>query len=445
IAPADWARFQYYVKRVREFKSTKSIQQMHQSAWLLAEILLRGKPLLPNLRRLEMTVAVKEPAGHLLFLSSSPALRILSVKFSHVSNESSDRFELVPEAAGLLLPLIMSKIPDLITLSLETGHHVLTTNHLRSLEGLPRLQSLDLIATAEMNLAALQVLSRLPALRTLNVTARFSSASKKPPVPAAGNFALLRQLTLQGRLSDIVSFFHAFTFDALDESLGLNISDAATDIAIKEKLAVIMPKVPRKIRGFSLLFQSLKFSTGSGLSLSTVFESCLDFGDVIDVAFGFASPLRQFADDDLLRFAKAWPKLQSLRLNDIVGRYNAEGDTTASQITLEGLASISEHCPHLSTLEIPVLDATSVLPISSFPTIGHKNMRDILITELHNGATANLLDIALILDRLFPLLDTKRRICIRNRNSRPSLRQSSLKDPWGLTQALLAAVQAGRE
>ncbi|KAJ3002330.1 hypothetical protein NUW54_g5905 [Trametes sanguinea] len=154
----------------------------------------------------------------------------------------------------------------------------------------------------------------------------------------------------------------------------------------------------------------------------------LDFGDVIDVAF-----------------AKAWPKLQSLRLNDIIGRFNAEGDITASQITLQGLASISEHCPHLSTLEIPVLDATSVLPISSFPAIGHQNMRALLITELHNGATANLLDIALILDRLFPLLDTKRRICIHNRNWRPSHRQSSLKDPWGLTQALLAAVQAGRE
>ncbi|KAI9063723.1 hypothetical protein FKP32DRAFT_1603451 [Trametes sanguinea] len=241
-------------------------------------------------------------------------------------------------------------------------------------------------------------------------------ASEKAPLSISGpvSFGSLHELTVSGRLSDIVQLFNTFTFDALEEALVLKIVDVPTPTAAQEQFA-------------------------------SVLSSCLALSNLAVFWVAFAACVPQILDEDLLTFAKAWPKLRTLRLACYSYKIhaNAHGMAQIKQLTLEGLLSLAQHCPQLTELEIPILDVTSVPPVSSIPSVGRTAMRELRVTELRNGATANLLHVALIIDLLFPSLETKRRISLRGYNMGRSGRQS-LKDPWDLVQALLAAIQARR-
>ncbi|OSC98406.1 hypothetical protein PYCCODRAFT_997507 [Trametes coccinea BRFM310] len=447
ILPADWARFQHYAERVRELQSTIYFEKVHQSVWVLLQSVLGSKPLLPNLRRLDLSISVKEPAGHLLLIS--PTIRNLETLFEAARDDRArSGYDPVREAAGVLLELILSKVPNLLTLCVDAriyGHF--PAHQLGPIQSLFHLQTLKLSEGSDMDYVTVQLLSRLPSLRSLGLSVRLSSAIRKTRMPAAGNFAALHELSLLGCLADVVWVFDAFSFNALDEKLHLTLLDPATDINVKERLAEIMSKVPRNLRALTLLSAGIQVSSENHLSLSTVLESCLVFEDAVtvDIKFRFSARVPQVTDCDLLKFAQAWPKLESLRLNDFPQISSAVDEATASHVTLRGLLSLSQHCPNLLVMQLQILDVTEVPPVSSFPAVGHKYMRQLQITQLRNGSTANLLDVAVIIDLLFPLLETRRRVFLQYPPGRKRFDLTMVNGAWDMTQALLAAIQARRE
>ncbi|KAJ2969538.1 hypothetical protein NUW54_g12940 [Trametes sanguinea] len=205
-----------------------------------------------------------------------------------------------------------------------------------------------------------------------------------------------------------------------------------------------MPRISRKLRSLNVSFSAIKL-TAPALSLSSVLSSCLALSNLAVFQVVFAASIPQILDEDLLTFAKAWPKLRTLRLACYSYRIHADaqGMAQVKQPTLGGLLSLAQYCPQLTELEIPILDITSVPPVSSIPAVGRTEMRKLRVTELRNGAAANLLHVALIIDLLFPSLAMKRRISLCGYNMGRCGRQS-LKEPWDLVRALHAAIQERR-
>ena len=146
------------------------------------------------------------------------------------------------------------------------------------------------------------------------------------------------------------------------------------------------------------------------LFLITFLEPLLPFTNLEELELNFWKhiPLR---DEDLERFARAWPRLRRFILMQspaiiLFDHYLANGvPSSVERPTLRGLVALARGCPQLERLCIPDLDVTTVPQPDSVPFAGHGPLN--LCIQNLVGAEERQLDVAVALDRIFPRLKLK--------------------------------------
>ncbi|RPD72028.1 hypothetical protein L226DRAFT_615046 [Lentinus tigrinus ALCF2SS1-7] len=79
VTPDQWARVQWYAKRVRALRNIFSFNTMRPAVWALLEGVRGDQPLLPNLFFLNACVSIEDPSGFMHLLP--PSLRTLNITF----------------------------------------------------------------------------------------------------------------------------------------------------------------------------------------------------------------------------------------------------------------------------------------------------------------------------------------------------------------------------
>ncbi len=125
-----------------------------------------------------------------------------------------------------------------------------------------------------------------------------------------------------------------------------------------------------------------------------------------------------------------WSDLRSLRIIYRDGSFNS---ITRPPIPFSALMDLAVRCPRLECVSLANIGLPS--PPSLVPRMEQSCVREVHLSNVVGEATADLLALALVMDRLFPNLSTPR--YIRHKPSRPSLLSDRMLD-------IVAGIQAAR-
>ena len=411
VTPARWARFQQYAQRVRVLIRPNAIDYVHQSVWMLLGSLLQGAPLLPRLVRLSLDILVNRPADYLCLLS--PSLRNLELSFNDNSREILRGME-APIALAFL-QVVIPKVPDLETLLLPShSTRRFCEKFVQSLAGFATLRSLHIgHSNLPVNHAALLALSHMSSLHSLHITlspghnARGNGSSRRSPTYI---FPCLQDLNIDGTLGDLAQFFDSAELQTL---IKLTIS-AKPNVGLEPdwKVAVhlILATLPQGLR--SLRFMTSEYchkfpKSSTTYSVLELFEPCLSFInlEVFEAIFCVYEP--HLGDEDIIGLASAWPKLHIMCISYYDSWVQPSPLRRPTVRTLIELAQLAQRCPSLHEFEVSTLDVSSMCAKGAIPAACHRGLRALKIHTLVGGTTVdNLSDFALMLDSLFPRLDT---------------------------------------
>ncbi|KAH9888437.1 hypothetical protein C8Q73DRAFT_839029 [Cubamyces lactineus] len=396
VTPAQWVRFQQYARRVRAIIELDHIKDVHQSVWMLLDSLLQGAPLLPRLVRLHLDVPIDRPADYLRLLS--PSLRNLELSFCDDPPELARGMEGPTTLA--LLQVVLSKVPDLKTLRIpldSTGGF--SDKFVEVLTGFVKLESLLMkYSNLTINHGALLAFSRMSSLRSLHLTlspgrsARNGLSYRRPTYL----FPYLQELDIGGTLGDLAGFFNDAELRALVRLAVSAAPDTGFDSNWKATTHSILATLPQDLRSLSLGIHSVL----------EIFEPCLSLTnlEVFETRFNQYEP--HLSDEDVLGLASAWPKLHVMCILYLHAIDRPKSLRRPTLQTLVGLAQLSQRCPLLHELEISSLDVSSILTKSPLLAACHRGLRVLNIARLDGRIGVDMWDIALMLDKLFPRLDT---------------------------------------
>lgn len=306
-----------------------------------------------------------------------------------------------PSPAGILLQLIAPRLSCLSSFCIEGGLTAdFPSRYLTCLTQLSRLEKLDLLYSGvEIDAEAFQHISNMTSLRVLYLDVYFEELSDFSRAPRLGGAPIeLRDLHLTGSIDDLVHIFQAAQFPNVT-TLSLSISSSHSMDELKDGLGVICSKVSRSVLEVHL--SVLAEILSDTVTLGDLLQPCLSFRrlSTIHIEFSFSIPLMD--DQDALAFASAWPSLTDFHWHN---RSWITGIPPAipTQPTVAGLLAFAQRCPQLHNLRLPYLDVGALPSPLSIPAAGQKAMRTLTILQYVETRTANLLDLAVIIDRLFP-------------------------------------------
>ncbi|KZT63430.1 hypothetical protein DAEQUDRAFT_815657 [Daedalea quercina L-15889] len=454
ITPQQWARFQEYARRVRGLSWTLSRGvSIHQMVWTILERQLKGQYLLPRLHSLVIyELDVDEPAGLMLLLS--PSLRILRLSFVEteiplpVRTSTSTPSLTRPTPAGILIQLMLSALPQLSQFWIETGlPKDFPPSYLSSLAHLERLEKLDLLYSgAVVDYAVLRYISNLTSLRTVQMKVSLNGIDHSEPLRLGGPFQELEDIHLAGSISDLRRVFEATQYPKLT-NLALSILTAPTVTVLKDALVAICSRVSNSIYE-AHLYISGQIPSPS-LPVSDILEPYLAFASMSSMNMELDHYIPRMDDADARAFASAWPALTHFHLlygPSLPIQLRQHTQTPgAPGVTVAGLAEFARGCPKLDVLTLPLLDVRGLPSPPVVPPVGQAAMHHLQIHEYLGGETANLLDLAVIIDRLFPHVGGMRRsVRMCEDVSRNVLHADGRCRPRNVTDMLLAAIWASR-
>ncbi len=412
-----WSRFRWYAGLVREMRASCVYPHqlgVHRNSWIVLASRLRGEPLFPSIRRLQIPADV-EDIEPLLF-SLSPTVRSFILEFEigvKVTAQDKDFLHpfltLISDPSGYPLPPSMY---ELINLEGDGGTEEVV-QHLRKCTRLSMLEELDLSKIMySIDHSSLTALSRLPSLHTLNA----GLLVRDPAIPPAftfSGFASLRNLSLRHQplptLSKILATSdpHTSPLRSLDLECGACIAaDNPIFLPISEfqhHLALIGTALPVAFLSLRLSF-TYNARTEPPLPLSALFAPFLSLPNMksFDVSFcrGYVPHV---ADADLRALAGAWPGLEVLRV--WVWEMRAPAFSSACPPTIAGLVELATGCPRLRRVTLPALDVSTLPAMSTLPSEGHEGVRFLDVCALVNDEGVALEDVASILYVLFPCLE----------------------------------------
>ncbi len=243
-------------------------------------------------------------------------------------------------------------------------------------------------------LANLRNLTRLRA----SILLRHSAASAQ--LDLKGGFQKLTMLELRGPASHLVRFMLASSMPRLNH-LCLVVSSHPEAIHIS--LASICQHIgPHTLTRFRAKLRSFRRPSPFLIDL---LEPLIPFTNLEELEFLLEErlPLR---DVDFERFARAWPKLRALVISQSNNTLSDPNRVPGSfeRPTLRGLVDFARSCPRLARLCILDLDTTTVPRVDSVPLLGHSLLNLCILNLVGAEDKEKQLDIAVVLDRLFPNL-----------------------------------------
>lgn len=399
-----------------------------------------SQPLLPRLRTLVVhDIDAAEQGAWMLLLS--PSVRTLRMSFieGSLSAASASRSRL--SATESLFPLVAAAIPDLTEFWIEGGlPEDLPPRYLFSLARLKRLEKLNTIYSgAVVDHEALQCISHMTALRNVELRICLDGIGPSDSLQLGEAFDGLTNIHISGSIHDIRRLFKAIRCPNLI-SFGLTISAAPTMKVLKDSLAEACDRVSKSISEAHIYVSA--HIDSPDISLGDILQPYLPFREMASMEMEFDHHIPCWNDEDMLAFANAWPLLKSFFWS--CGVPDPLPLPLPSQPTVAGVVELARRCPRLEYLTLPLLDVRTLPRPRDVPPVGHKSMQSLDVGRYIGGETANLLDLAVILDVLFPRLK-RQRCCIRAKDGVSLENTDADCLPVRMTDLLLAAFSARRE
>lgn len=344
-----------------------------------------GDPLFPSLRELHWTIQDPSDTG-ILFLVP-PSLRRLTICYSGCSGDSREwtlsqemLFRTIFSTAPQLTQLIIRDIDGALLPACLANARVLRELRVHSLEHrvsvdldtLRAMSSMESLEELSFNFDALEDFvdfSGFSALKKLEMTVLSGSAR---PILDAFSSPNLRKLTLNSEKEALTADEASATSTMLAQGFpsmevltwSFSVRD---DVPLESALAPLFPlrlaKVSLKVRG---------------LSSSTL------------------------SDNLFAIIARSWPGLVELSIN-IPSQRNEAG--LLPSVTAHTLLAFSRGCPRLQTLRLPRMLGPQPETVDTYPVLQHA-LRTLVVDEPGLVGDAEYVTCALVLDRLFPDLDT---------------------------------------
>ncbi|KAH9925111.1 uncharacterized protein B0H18DRAFT_908859 [Fomitopsis serialis] len=401
-----------------------------------------GRPLLPRLRTLVVIEIDATKLGALMLLIS-PSLRRLRMSFMEGSFAVESASHSQPSATDSLLPHVIAAVPDLTDFWIECGlPEDLPPRYLSELARLERLEKLNIIYSgAVVDHEALRCISYMTALRAVELSICLDSIGLSEPLQLGEAFLGLEDVHLSGSIHDIRRVFEAVQFPKL-ASLGLSISTAPTMEVLTDSLAMVCDRVSRSTTEVHLFISAEMDSPD--ISLSDILQPYLPFREMTSMNIEFDYHLPGWQDEDMLAFADAWPVLDHFYLACAADAIRGAPLPLPSQPTVAGLIELARRCPRLRYVTMPSLDVRTLPSPREVPPVEHQSMQYLEVSRYVGGGTANLLDLAVILDVLFPRLKRKR-CCVRAKDGVAPDNTDAEHLSVRMTELLLAALSARRE
>ncbi|OJT06285.1 hypothetical protein TRAPUB_2865 [Trametes pubescens] len=350
-------------------------------------------------------------------------------------------YEARPAAKGILLQLLMPHCRRLSQLTIHYGLECMPPHMLSSITGLDKLQELDLVySEAIADFGTLRAISKMAALRDLTI--RFSLDPTDPvKLPALGGaFSKLSRLHLSGDIQDLRDVFEACDCARLT-ALNLTVSEAPTVQALQAGLEVICARVPKSLQEARIHLSDGVYSDGPPKSVSDIVQPFFVFRGLRHATIEFHDAPRT-DDRDACAFATAWPQLTHFALTYA----DWDLDQEVIYLTVAGLVEFVQRCPRLCHLQVPFLDIRGPLPsLYTLPPLGLNSLRRLGFSELIGGREANLLDLAVVLDILFPSAGRLHFVTVKKTILGEILAASETYQPTRVLIMLMGAMWARRQ
>ncbi|TFK17930.1 hypothetical protein FA15DRAFT_732677 [Coprinopsis marcescibilis] len=317
ISPEEWARFDWYARRVKRFCYSRDPNRLDIAMHVYFRIAqLRSTPLLPSLRHLYCPWISQSDfliSGVCLFLS--PSLQSLEFcKITSIEDKLTGTFLHTLHADGADLESIVLRGEKLTDGTLDL---VLPFSNLRTLE-------IDGMGPA-IELAWLQELGRKPKLEELALD--FTNSNIEPLTQDIG-FPNLKSLMITASIPFTRAFLPHITSTSLETLVAISSQDTAS-----QRTGFITDSVDR----WGPCLQS--FAIAPLLPLRNLREFRLE-GYILNLT-----------DENVVQLAMAWPRITKLLLPYV------SGDRTRP--TLNSLVNLRDLCPQLKHVRIPI-DITDI-------------------------------------------------------------------------------------
>ncbi|KAH9829589.1 uncharacterized protein C8Q71DRAFT_843686 [Rhodofomes roseus] len=448
ITPKQWSRFQEYARRVRGLRWIHFIAStMMDIVWVILERHSADQPLLPRLHTLVVHgVDVSKPAPLSLLLS--PSIRTLRMSFADGPIRPGARTNpfLRQSATGVLIQLVVAALPDLSSFSIDSGMPSdVPSRYLTSLTQLHRLERLELVySNAVVDHQVLQHISHMTSLKALDLKISFNGLSNSDRLHLGEAFTGLEELNVSGSAHDIQRLFESDAVRCPNlTSLCLTGLETVSTEALKDAVAAACKKLSQSLNEVNMFVSGDTFSTT--LSLMDVLQPYLSFREMENMSIELDGCIPRMDDEAALACASAWPDLHSFSAH--YGPASRRPAQFPKQPTVAALIEFARRCPRLDFLTLSILDVRTLPPPRSVAPIGQESL-SLLQTRMYiGGKTANLLDLAIILDLLFPRLGTRQPSISTTQTdvTRNILNGDMHEAPVRMTQLLLAAMCARRE
>ena len=406
---------------------------LHPSVWTTIAERLHGAPLFPLLERLGGNIELPNPSPFLI--AFSPSISHLSI--SVFPDRSAPRNQHRDYAAALLQFVSSKETPsnDVLERIVASAPPDLRL-HLERLGRFTSLRDLEItcsgIVLDPINLRSVSAMSNL---RTLKADFRLPEASRQ--LTYRGAFQELEQLTITGRLGDIERAIHAMAAPKLRQLYIFVIEErSGGDIEatrLHQTLQSILPSLPASLSSLELSMPVLSRTPSELLSLAEILEPMFPLRNLRTIICKFETYPKDLTDEDVAVLATAWPNLRKFHIG-----YGERLPSFRTPLTLASLVTLAQHCPHLESIQLPVLDIRAVPPAESLPRIEGSRVQDIHVDMFVDEATADLFALAAVFDRMFPQLDVPRTIPAK------AAWENVEYEIWKRVRILVGAMRAGR-
>ncbi|KAF8869807.1 hypothetical protein BD779DRAFT_1681685 [Infundibulicybe gibba] len=446
FSDSGWARFDYYSKRVREFRYHSAPAQDMTMAALL--YLSRYRPVVfPHLRNIVWTGSMS-PFVMLLASSTLGSLDITGVEdddpgvlttlLSVLGHLPQSVTKIALRGSFQICLTLVSKISSLSTVILSDHDTPLSLTFLRGLGALKYLECLHIT----MDIAPLTLLGHIgfPALRTLCISGRFDSIYKFVTILASEQISSISvSSTFQGTHS---SFRGRGRGSGRGHPPGHGSRELPDFQDLLKFIAIRWHHLDHL--DFNLPTMSPKYPDTTSYTLLQPFHN-RHLLDTISIR-GFSC--LSSSDQDLADMGTSWPVVRTLiipfssypiAISDLGSESPPKAGTRTP--TMLGLRQLAELCPGLTTLQLSI-------DVQDLPTLtGEPLNHSLQSLSVGDSPIKNPVLVAKHLDCIFPYLKT-----VSGNNPVINFMggddsdevMDPIRDGWKLVEGILHNCQAGR-
>lgn len=432
--------------RIRELRMVGTMLNFHPSVWTFVNQHSGGASLLPRLRRANIMIPVNNPDGYLRLLPPSLCKLDLTLELTYnvapwkiIQEQSAAGKDAAMQVAWALFHSLPSMFRNLSELWVHSGLDGIPMRLLESVSNFSQLRELQLQHSgAVFDQAALEKLSHIPPLRHLEIRIDLGDSQGESALDFGEGFQHLVEVRIQGHITDLCAFFQSsHCMNIVEFVLYIDTFDMDTIVV---ELPLLLSSINNTVTKLSFNFD---YPIDSGLvHFATLFGPLLAFGAVtsfyVETQGDFGLHM---SDADLQSFANAWPHLTFFRFDD-AGSGPPPNEAELELPTIASVIAFARCCPALEFLWFDALDVRALPPASQVPAIAHPTLKHLSSTRLIGGQDVNLLDLAVIIDRLCPEFETP--ASVRQKDFPEEEPAEETPRLWELVSILLAAMQRRR-